>query len=67
MEKRENENRDCFDLATGAAFLGVSMPTMLRLVNQDDFPAFRIGRRWCIPKTSLQTWANEQAKRKAVL
>lgn len=56
-----------FNLKTAAEFAGVSTPTMLEWVNRGDFPAFRSGRRWVIPKETLNDWLKEQARQRACL
>ena len=47
---------------TGAAkALNVSKPTMEKIVNRADFPAFKAGRRWIIPADGLCKWLQVQA------
>jgi len=43
--------------------IGVSYPTMLQLVNQDGFPAFRVGTKWVIPREQLMKWMERQANK----
>ncbi len=50
-----------YTLEGAAKALSVSKPTMLKLVNRADFPAFRAGRRWIIPAEGLRCWLEEQA------
>lgn len=54
-----------FNLKGAAEFASVSTPTMLEWVNRQDFPAFRSGRRWVIPRESFVRWLNDQAARRA--
>ena len=65
-EEKIADIRD-YNLETGARRIGVSYPTMLELVRRDDFPAFRIGRRWVIPRNALVRWLDEQAAKRAQL
>jgi len=51
----------CYTLTQAAEAINVSRPTMLRLVNRDDFPAFRIGTRWIIPAEAFKNWLDTQA------
>ena len=44
------------NISEAALLLGVSRPTMYTLVNRDDFPKIRIGRRIIIPKKELEDW-----------
>lgn len=48
-----------------ADLLGVSLPHVYsHLVHRPDFPAYRIGNRWLIPRALLEKWNNEQALNK---
>ena len=45
--------------------VGVSYPTMLKLVHRDDFPAFRVGeKKWIIPREQLMEWMKRQAQKR---
>ena len=39
--------------------LGISPPTAYALVNREDFPKIRIGRRIRIPREGLERWIRE--------
>ena len=54
-------------LEAAAKLAGVSAPTMLSWVNRSDFPAFRSGRRWVIPRESLLEWMKAQAAERATV
>lgn len=49
-----------YTLTQAAEAINVSRPTMQQIVNRDDFPAFRTGRRWMIPIEPFKDWLNEQ-------
>lgn len=66
MEKTTNEV-GAFNQTTAAAFAGVSVPTMLTWINRADFPAFRSGRRWVIPRDPFIRWMEDQAAKRATL
>ncbi len=53
------------NLQEAAEAASVSEPTMRMLVNQDDFPALRIGRRWMIPVESFNAWLVDRARNRA--
>ena len=55
------------NLEQAAFALGVSKPTMRRIVNRGDFPAFKIGSRWLISRTALDAWAQEQSMNRSEL
>ena len=63
----DTRNSGAFTLAGGAKFAGVSIPKMAELVHREDFPAFRVGRRWVIPRDALIRWMNERAAVRAQL
>ena len=45
--------------------LGVSRPMAYQLVNKENFPAIRIGRKILIPIKQLDRWIDEQVADKA--
>lgn len=58
-------NKLAYTLAQAAEAANVSEPTMRRLVNEDGFPAIRVGRRWVIPVEALNAWLIQQAEARA--
>lgn len=51
--------------AEGARILGVSRPTLYKLLNRADFPSFRVGSRVLISVAGLQEWIDRQTKEDA--
>ena len=49
-----------------ARLLGVSRPTLYTLLNQSDFPSFRVGGRVLISVEGLREWIAQQTQTKAV-
>lgn len=47
--------------AVAAELLGISRPKIYDLVNQADFPSFKVGTRTLISVDGLRTWINQQA------
>lgn len=45
-----------------AELLGVSPPTVYKLMRRADFPAFKIGTRTLISRSKLEKWVEEQAE-----
>lgn len=43
-----------------AKLLNVSRPTLYTLLNQDDFPSFRIGKRVLVSVSGLKDWVDRQ-------
>lgn len=60
----EEKKTIAYDLKEAAAACGVSSGTMQMMVNREDFPAFRVGRRWVIPRASLEEWLKQQAAKR---
>ena len=56
-----------FNLKTAAMWAGVSIPTMAGWVQLPGFPAFKVGRRWIIPRNAFAAWLAEQAEARAQL
>jgi len=65
----EGIKTDCgaFNVKTAAEYAGVSRPTMAEWINRSDFPAFKSGSRWIIPRDALIRWLNERAAERAEL
>lgn len=51
-----------YSVAEAARALGVSRPTMYRLLDRPDFPKVRIGSRVVIPCGLFAAWLEEEAK-----
>lgn len=49
-----------YTLSQAAEAINVSRPTMQEIVQREDFPAFRTGKRWIIPIDAFRNWLNDQ-------
>jgi excisionase family DNA binding protein len=49
-------------IAETATALGVSRPTVYKLIHRDDFPSFRIGSRVVISRSGLEEWIAAQVR-----
>lgn len=47
--------------------LGVSLPTVYKLLNMKSFPKIKIGKRFYIPEESYNTWIKENVKNTILL
>ena len=45
-----------------ARLLGISRSAAYNLMHREDFPSFRIGKRWLVQNSSLQEWLQKQSK-----
>ena len=43
-----------------ARLLGVSKPTVYRMMNQSNFPAFKVGGRTLVSVDGLREWVRKQ-------
>ena len=50
-----------YTLTQAAEAINVSRPTMQKIVNRSDFPAFQTCNRWFIPIEPFKEWLNNQA------
>jgi len=66
MEKKSLQTLT-LTIRQAAELAGVSTPTLLSWTAQPDFPGFRSGRRWIIPRSSLEAWLEARAAERAVL
>lgn len=67
MMKDDIRDSGTFTVETGAQWANVSRPTFSEWMKRADFPAFKSGRRWIIPREALIRWLNERAKERAQL
>lgn len=61
--KKDNKERLAFNIKEAAAILGVSKPTMHRILPEIQHKRF--GRRVLIPRTALQTWLESEDRQVA--
>ena len=45
-----------------AILLGISRSAAYNLMHREDFPSFRIGKRWLVRESSLHEWLDAQGK-----
>lgn len=67
MTNNINHESGAFTLEGAAKHANVSVPTVTEWVNRQDFPAFRSGRRWVIPRASFDAWLEDRARERAQL
>ena len=56
-----------YTLEGAAQALGISRPSMYKLLHREDFPAYKVGAHWKISKAALADWSDRQAKERATL
>lgn len=56
---KKEESKVVFNLKEAAAYLGISVPTLVALLQADEIPCRRAGQRWLISKAALDTWLNK--------
>lgn len=61
MKNKNDTASGAFNLNQAAEYLGINKITMAKLAQTPDFPAFKIGRRWVIPREALIDWMEERA------
>ena len=49
-------NKAVLNLKEAAAYLGISTPTLLALLQSGSIPSRRAGQRWLISKAVLDDW-----------
>ena len=57
---KTNSNKPVFNLKETAAYLGISVPTLVRLLGGGVIPYRRIGQRWLIARAALDDWLNKK-------
>lgn len=57
---KTNSNKSVLNLKEAAAYLGISVPTLVRLLGSGVIPYRRIGQRWLIARGALDDWLNKK-------
>lgn len=52
---------EVFNLEQASRYVGVSIPTLRKLISEPDFPMVTIGKRHLIPRRALTDWINTKA------
>lgn len=61
MKNKNSVTSGAFTIDQAAEYLGINRITMAKLAQTTDFPAFKIGKRWIIPREALTDWMEERA------
>lgn len=57
----EGQKRSCMTVEEVAAELGYSKPTAYAIINREDFPKIRYGRKIIIPRVLFEGWLRNTA------
>ena len=58
------KNHSCkavFNLKEAASYLGISVPTLVRLLKSGEIPRRRGGQRWLIAQSVLDDWLKQKS------
>ena len=58
----ESSEKIALSVAEAAEVLGVSTPTVYKLIRRSDFPSFKVGTRTLVSRTKLEKWVEAQAE-----
>ena len=58
-----DQKRASINVPDVAEALGVCLPVAYNIVNRDDFPKIRYGRKIIVPRTAFEAWLNDTATR----
>ena len=53
---KTSSHKSVFNLKEAAAYLGISVPTLVRLLGSGAIPYRRVGQRWLIARSALDDW-----------
>lgn len=62
MENAGKTEKVALTVTETAAALGVSRPTVYKLLRRADFPGFRVGSRQLVSREGLARWVAAQAE-----
>lgn len=54
-------HKSVFNLKEAAAYLGISVPTLVRLLKSGEIPCRRGGQRWLIAQSVLDDWLKQKS------
>lgn len=57
---KTSSHKSVFNLKETAAYLGISVPTLVRLLGSGVIPYRRVGQRWLIARAALDDWLNKK-------
>ena len=56
------ELREVMNVDQAARYLGVSPDTLYKYLSEGKLPAFKLGNRWRLKKSTLDRWMEKQSK-----
>lgn len=57
---KTDSHKSVFNLKEAATYLGISVPTLVRLLESGTIPYRRVGKRWLIERSVLDDWLNRK-------
>ena len=54
--------REVMNVEQAARYLGVSPDTLYKYLSEGQVPAFKLGNRWRLKKTTLDRWMERQSQ-----
>jgi excisionase family DNA binding protein len=54
--------REVMNVDQAASYLGVSSDTLYKYLSEGRVPAFKLGNRWRLKKTTLDRWMERQSQ-----
>ena len=57
---KTSSNKSVFNLKEETAYLGISVPTLVRLLGSGAIPYRRVGQRCLITRSALDDWLNKK-------
>jgi len=55
------ESREVMNVRQASQYLGISPDTLYKYVAEERIPAFKLGNRWRLKKTTLDRWMEKQS------
>jgi len=57
----EARKSECMTAKEVGAILNASLPVTYAIINREDFPKIRFGRKIIVPRTAFEAWLNDTA------
>lgn len=58
---KDVQNCRTLTMAEVTKMLGISLPTLYKLIKETDIPVFRVGRRWRVREDKLLAWMDKKS------
>ncbi len=63
MKNKSSENKKTYSASDLSEYLGISLAASYNLMNSQEFPSFRIGKRVLVTHEAFEEWLKDQQQK----